>query len=341
MPEQRLLLLGFGNVGQWLARLLLRHGAALAREHGIAFRITGIATGRHGVVCNPAGIDAGAALQLAAAGAQLGALPGVQSLADPAALLAAGAGDVLFENSPQNAHSGQPALDYIRTALQNGMHVITANKGPLVHGYAALKALAAAHKRRFLFESTVMDGTPIFSMARACLPLSRVTALRGVLNSTTNVILSQMEQGATFAAGVQYAQQLGVAEADPSADVDGWDAAVKVAAIATVLMDQPIAPAQMTVQGIRAVTPQQAQAARAAGTPLKLLCTAAMVDGRVQAAVQPTPISFADPLAHLTGTSSGVTLTFDTMKEIYVAGMNHGPEQTAFGLLADFVNALR
>ena len=341
MPEQRLLLLGFGNVGQWLARLLLRHSAALAHTHGIAFRITGIATGRHGVVCNPAGIDAAAALQIAAAGGRLDALPGARPLADAAALLAAGAGDVLFENSPQNAHSGQPALDYIRTALQAGMHVITANKGPLVHGYAGLKALAAAHKRRFMFESTVMDGTPIFSLARECLPLSRVTALRGVLNSTTNVILSQMEQGATFAAGVQHAQQLGVAEADPSADVDGWDAAVKVAAIATVLMDQPITPAQMTVQGIRAVTPQQAQAARAAGTPLKLLCSAALVGGRLQAAVQPTPISFADPLGHLGGTSSGVTLTFDTMKEIYVAGINHGPEQTAFGLLADFVNALR
>jgi homoserine dehydrogenase len=226
-------------------------------------------------------------------------------------------------------------------AFQLGMHVVTANKGPIVYGFKDLSKLASSYGTRFLFESTVMDGTPIFSTFRTGLPVSKVQSFRGVLNSTSNAILDGMEQGKTLKDGVRYAQELGVAEADAANDIDGWDAAIKTAVLATVLMDCHITPMDVVREGIRNLTVKQVQKARADGTPIKLLCTAEQKHGSLLAVVRPTPLSFSDPLSHLDGTSTGVSLYIDTMKEIVIAGMYHGPEQTAFGLLADFVNVVR
>lgn len=158
---------------------------------------------------------------------------------DTPAFIAVCAADVLFEMSTLNPHTGQPALDHIRAALELGMHVVTANKGPVVYGFHELRGIARSKNLHFLFEATVMDGTPIFSIFREGLPTSRVLGFRGVFNSTTNLILTKIEQGSTFKEALRDAQMSGVAEADPSNDVDGWDAAVKTAVLATVLMDHP------------------------------------------------------------------------------------------------------
>src|SRR5581483_3004305 len=166
-------------------------------------------------------------------------------------------------------------------ALEHGAHAISANKGPVVFGYEALTALAAKMHRKFYFESAVMDGVPIFNMFRECLPAIELRGFRGILNSTTNVILEAMEQGKSFDEAVRYTQQIGVAESDPANDIDGWDAAVKVAALTTVLMHKRMFPSQVERHGIREITAAEIKAARAEGKRYKVVCSAALKDGEV------------------------------------------------------------
>jgi homoserine dehydrogenase len=224
------------------------------------------------------------------------------------------------------------------------MHAITANKGPVVHAYNELTALAESQGRKFLFESTVMDGAPIFSLFRAALPAARLRSLRGVLNSTTNLILTRMEGGDSFEEAVAYAQSIGIAETDPSGDIDGWDAAVKVAALVTVLMNVPLKPVQVERQGIRDITRDDIAQARLQGKRWKLLCSAYQ-DGdhenEIIARVAPAMVERDSALYSIDGTTSIVQFETDVLGQLTILEENPGPHTTAYGLLADFINAVR
>lgn len=337
--HHQLVLVGFGNVGQALVRLLLRKREQLARERGLTFSFTGIATGRHGMAIDPAGLDVEKALALAAAGQSINSLSTLPAPADSLAFVQACPGTVLFENSPVNRFTGQPALDHLKLALRKGMHAITANKGPVVHGYRELKALAAENNCRFMFESTVMDGAPIFSLFREPLPCADLLGFHGILNSCTNLILTRMETGETFEDAVRYAQSIGIAETDPSADVDGWDAAIKVAALSTVLMGIPLTPQQVNPQGISGITSEQVAAAKREGKRWKLVCRARREGNEVRASVQPEMVGADSPLYCINGTSSYAQFALDVLPGLGVVENDPGPETTAFGLLADFINA--
>lgn len=248
--------------------------------------------------------------------------------------------DVLFEATSLNAKTGQPAIDHIRAALEHGAHAITANKGPVVHAYDELRHLAAQEKRAFLFESTVMDGVPIFSTFRENLPFIQVRGFRGVLNSTTQVILTGMEQGLSFDESLKKAQEIGVAETDPSDDIDGWDAAVKTAALARVIMGLSIDINNIDRQGIRSLTGEGVRAARASGHPYKLVCRVSRADDRICASVRPQQVPLSDPLAHVAGTSSIVYFETDMFPGLAITEIDGGLDATAYGMLADFVKAV-
>ena len=303
------------------------------RERGIQWRITGVASRRIGWIADANGFDAAEILagQAAFAGA------GPQNVRQW--LEAAGA-DVLFEASPLNPKDGQPAIEYLRAALESGVHAITANKGPLVYAYEELRSLAANHGRRFLFESTVMDGMPIFSLFQEDLPLVQVKGFRGILNSTTNLMLSGMESGLSYEQSLRQAQQLGIAETDPSHDVDGWDSAVKTTVLIRVLMRQPLPLAEVRREGIRQLTADEVRAARSQGKPFKLLCQAGREDGRLIAKVGPEQIPLSDSLAWVQGTSSMVEFETDLVPGFAIRETNPGLEATAYGMLADFVRAV-
>jgi homoserine dehydrogenase len=341
MTHYNLALLGFGNVGQSLARLLQRKSPSLAADFGLTFTVTAIGTARHSLVADPDGLDLDRALNLAAAGESLSALTSRPSPVDVFELLRLSQADVLFENTPVNYHTGQPALSYLRAALELDMHAITANKGPVVHGYAELSAQAARRGRKFYFESAVMDGAPIFSLFRQALPAAELRAFSGILNSTTNLVLGRMEAGESLDQAIAYAQSIGIAETDPSGDVDGWDAAVKVAALVTVLMGIPLLPEQVERQGIREITPAHIAAAREQGARWKLVCTARREGSQVQARVAPQQVAANSPLYGVEGTSSIVTFETDVLSQLSIVEGNPGPETTAYGLLADFINAAR
>ncbi len=254
--------------------------------------------------------------------------------------LRAARADVLFEATSLSVGDGQPAIDHIRAALESGAHAITANKGPIVHAYEELRDLANARKKSFLFESTVMDGVPIFSMFRENLPAIHLRGFRGILNSTTNVILSGMEEGLSFNQSLARAQQIGVAETDPSNDIDGWDATVKVAALVRVLMGVKIGLDEIDREGIRELDANKVRDARAAGNPYKLVCRAQRSHDKVTASVRPEQVPLTDPLAAVTGTSSVITFESDIFPQLTITENNPGLKATAYGMFADFIRAV-
>jgi homoserine dehydrogenase len=340
VPKYNLALLGFGNVGQAFARLLLQKRADLEAQYGISFAVTGIFTARHGSAIDSMGIDLERALALTERKEPFDALSVIPAPADPLDFIRRSSAQVLFENTPVNYETGQPAVDYLRTGLEMGMHAITANKGPVVHAFGELTELAARHGHKFYFESAVMDGAPIFSLFREALPAAHLRSFRGILNSTTNLILSRMEGGEAFDQAVAYAQSIGIAETDPSGDIDGWDAAVKVAALATVLMGAPLKPDQVDRQGIRSITLQDLARAREQGKRWKLVCSARRQDDEILTRVAPEMVSADSPLFNVDGTTSIVQFESDVLGLLSIIEANPGPHTTAYGLLADFINAV-
>ncbi len=353
MKKRSLALVGFGNVGRAFARLLLDKGDQLAQEYDLSIQVNGISTLRHGRAIDPNGIDLVRALALIESEQSLDALSTNPAPEDIFAFIRTCPADVLMENTPVNHQSGRPASDYLRAALEQGMDAITANKGPVVHAYSELTELARQKGRRFLFESAVMDGAPVFSLFRGSLPAVNLLGFRGILNSCTNLLLGLMEQGEPLDSAVRYAQSIGITETDPSADIDGWDAAIKVAALSTVLMGVPLKPQEIEREGIRALTPQMLQEAAADGERWKLVCSAsrgssagrertAGRDGeRVTARVAPERVSASSPLYSIQGTSSYVQFELDVLPGLGIVESNPGPDTTAYGLLADLINAIR
>lgn len=341
MHEVKVILVGFGNVGRALARLLDVKRPVLRSEFGFETRVVGIATGRHGSALDINGLDVEEALRLAEHGQNLDELTTVPQPGSMIEFIRQSGADVLFENSPVNHVTGQPASDHLKTALECGMHAITANKGPVVHSYTELIALAKKVGKRFLFESAVMDGAPIFSLFRGPLPAVELKGFKGILNSCTNLLLELMEQGKTFDEAVTYGQSIGIAETDPSADIDGWDASIKVAALCTVLMGVPLKPDQVDRTGIRGVSPEMIQEALLAGERWKLVCTASKEGGALKTKVAPQRVAPTSPLFSISGTSSFVQFETDTLPGLGILESNPGPETTAYGLLADLINAVR
>lgn len=342
MTHYKLAFLGFGNVGKALAKLLFEKQGELSQRYQITFSVTGIATGHHGMLVNSQGIDLDKILKSLQADPTnfLRSLPGEFLPADGREFIQTCGAEVLFENTPVNYENGQPAIDYIELALTKGMHVITANKGPVVHAYQHLVELAASKGVKFLFESTVMDGAPIFSLFRNSIPAAKLKSFRGIFNSTTNMILTLMEQGKTFEEAVTYAQEIGIAETDPSGDIDGWDAAVKVAALVTVIMGIPMKPQQVDRQGIRSLLKVDVQAAFQEGKRWKLICAASREGDQVTAFVRPELVSQSSPLYMVQGTTSIAQFETDVLGLLSIIEENPGPHTTAYGCLADFVNAV-
>ena len=344
--------LGFGNVNRTLMQLLCDREQELRERYGIVWRVTGVASRRLGWIADADGMNCEALLRSGSEfTAGISRTEPAQSLPkgvsaphrpsphDVRSWLAAARADVLFEATSLNVESGQPAVDHIRAALEHGAHAITANKGPIVHAYRELRDLAAARGKCFLFESTVMDGVPIFSFFDQ-LPVIHLQGFHGILNSTTNVILTGMEEGLTFEESLQKAQSLGIAETDATHDIGGWDAAVKTAALITVLMDVPVRLEEIDREGIRGLSGEAVRAARKENRPYKLVCRAKKTGSGVTASVRPEQVLLTDPMARIAGTSSYIYFETDIFPGLAITEENPGLYATAYGMLADFVRAV-
>jgi homoserine dehydrogenase len=335
-----LCLAGFGNVGRALVRLLVDKREALREQHGIEWRITGVGSRRIRWLANAQGFAAADLLGMDTTLKGGGLKAAGTKCQDVRACLQAARADALFEMTSLNRHTGQPAIDHLLAALEHGAHAISANKGPVVYALDELSALAARAGKLFLYESAVMDGTPIFNLFRETLPAVHLRSFRGLLNSTSNVVLTEMEAGRTFDEAVRRAQEIGVAETDPTDDLEGWDPAVKVCALCNVLMGASLRPGDVERVGIASLTPEAVREARAAGRPYKLVCSARREGNAILARVAPEQLPLTDPMAQMRGTTSRLDFEMDVFG-LSIIEHKPGVIATAYGLLSDLVKALR
>jgi homoserine dehydrogenase len=301
----------------------------------VRWRLTGVATRRTGWLVDPDGLNPLAILNNHWPAQQPHTAPrNVREWVERARA------DVVFEASSLNAATGEPAIEHIKAALELGAHAVIANKGPIVHAFHELTSLANENGRRFLYEATVMDGVPIFSMFPLGLPAMDIRGFAGVLNSTTNVVLTEIEKGRSFDEAIRRAQAMGIAETDPTADLDGWDSAVKIVAMTIVLLGVPIRLDQVRRAGIRDLSEEKIRSVRSSGMRYKLVCRAERRGGGVECGVQPELLLASDPLANLEGSSSAVRFDMDVFS-LSLVEHNPGIEATGYGLLADFLRAVR
>ena len=332
-----LLLVGFGNVGRRFAELLKERRRRLEAECGISATIVGVATRRRGALFEPGGIDIA---RLPAEG-PLGSLGDGLELIAAAAATPSRAPRVVIETTPLDIDDARPAIDHVRLALLSRMHVISANKGPVAIAFRELRELAARVDCRYLFEAAVMDGIPIFNLVRDTMPALSITGFRGVINSTTNYIITMMEDGGEFAPALAEMQRQGIAEADASLDIDGWDAAAKAAALANVLMDAAITPRAVDRVGIAGLTGAAVRAAIARSGRIRLVASARRDGTAVRVKVAPEELSANDPLALLRGMSNALFVDTDLLGRVGITQLDGGLTQTAYALLADLVTLRR
>lgn len=338
--ELRIASLGFGNVARALVKMLEEKEAVLREQYDVTFRFTGALTKRHGGWLHPGAIDVPT---LARNPWPQGELPpgAVPFAGDGLAFLSRCQADVVLELTSLSPLDGQPATDHIRAALQTGRDVVTANKGPIAHAYRELRALAKAQGRTLRFESTVMDGTPIFNMAEACLPATVIKGFRGVLNSTSNFILSRMSGGDSLEVALKEAQRLGIAEANPAYDLEGWDASVKASVLANVLMNGQLKPNDVKREGLGADAMRARMEQRPPDQAVKQIVEAWREGDDVRASVRLEGVPPDALFSRLRGMEAALLLHTDTLQDLTLVEGEGGPEQTAFGVLADLLAIAR
>jgi homoserine dehydrogenase len=334
----RLILLGFGTVGQGLAELLLAKKTSLSRDYGFKPVVVGIADMQKGSIANPKGIDLKRALELAKKGKSLTALPGREIEGDALAFIKAVAADALVEATYTDIKTGQPATSYVEAALKKKLHVTTTNKGPVALHYRKLKRLADRQGVQFLFEGTVVSGTPLVNLIRDTLAGSEIREIRGILNGTTNYILTRMEEGLGYEAALKKAQELGYAEAVPDADVLGWDALAKVTILANVFFQGTKKPFDYSCRGITKIDATKIEAAKRAGKRYKLIGRIWRQKGEVKASVGPQQVDLSHPLAGVGGATNAVTVSTDTLGDVTIVGPGAGRVETGYSLLADLIH---
>jgi homoserine dehydrogenase len=335
--ELRLAFIGFGNVARAFARLLESRRQLLHERYDITWRATAIATATRGCVFSP-NINLDEAVKRAERGEGLAEMSGATPAADSIEIIESCAADIIFETSPLSPFDGEPAATHIRRALARGVNVVTANKGPLAYAYREIEATARRNNALFRFEGAVMDGTPVFNLVERCLPAARVTGFYGILNSTTNLILTEMEKGRQFRDALAEAKRIGVAEANADYDIDGWDAAVKAVALANVLMGADARPRDVARSGIRDITAGDVESAARAGCAIKLVARADSAAGGLKISVAPERVPASSLLAAARGTSSVLAINTDLMGELTVFETDPGVEQTAYALLSDMIS---
>jgi homoserine dehydrogenase len=340
-PDLTLVLIGFGNVAQRFVKLL----GETADRLDFTWKVVGISTRHHGSVVDANGVDIRRAMatvdgrqsldRLDAAPRERSGIDLIRHVADHFADDAAEGRLVVIETTVLDIDRAEPAVSHVRAALEGQAHVVTANKGPAAFAYHELEALAESVDRVFMFEGAVMDGVPVFNLVRETMPAITIEAFRGVINTTCNFILSQMERGIEFDRALADMQGRGIAEADPTLDIEGWDAAAKTAALVNALMGGVITPHHVQRTGIRDVTGMDVREARGRNKRVRLVASASRHGGKVTARVEPELLDHNDPLAGLVDLNNALYLTTDLLGEIGIVQRSGSLTQTAYALLSD------
>lgn len=339
MTEYKLALVGFGGVNRALAQLIAERNEGWKTELGFSLKIVGVTDLFLGSLVGREGLDAGVLARLPSVKGALAQLPGGTVEALNEAVIKDSGADIIAEATFTNPVDGEPATSFCRWALEAGKHVVTTNKGPIALHGAELKALALCNKVAFEYEGSVMSGTPVIRLAKQTLAGSAINGFEGILNGTSNFVLTCMEGGLGFAEAVRQAQELGYAEADPSADVEGYDVRLKVVILANELLDAKLQVSDVSCQGISALTLDDIAKARQEGARWKLIGAATrQADGSVSARVEPRLLRNDHPLAAINGATNAVSFTSPLLGAVTVSGPGAGRMETAYALLSDIIS---
>lgn len=326
-------LIGCGNVGLGLLRILEAKRESLRERYGFTFTVTGVVDPFRGSVGNEEGLDLQALLE-AADGKN--PFDGLGEAIDLDWLLQ-GRADVIVEATPTNLNDGMPGLGHIRRALEAGCHVVSTNKGPVSLALPELEALARSRGVQYRIEGVLLSGTPAINLAQEALAGCDILSVQGIVNGTTNFILTRMEEGADYQAALSEAQELGYAETDPTADVEGWDAAVKAQVMANVFLGEALTVNDVDRQGITHLKPADIEAARSRGRRVKLIAKVERSGGAVRATVAPTELPLDHPLAGVSGAVNALTYETDHLGEVTIIGPGAGRVETGQALLVDLL----
>ncbi|MGF6375194.1 homoserine dehydrogenase [Clostridiales Family XIII bacterium PM5-7] len=340
MNELKVAILGFGNAGQAFGKMVCDKEKEIEQAYGKKIKVTAIATHSKGTIINARGIDLKKAYTDAETIGKFA--PDTEGLCDATTfeVIEQADYDVICELTPLNIFTGQPAIDHIKKAFGRGKHVISANKGPIAWAFDELSAMAKEKGVMFFYETTVMDGTPVFNLVEHTLNMCKVTEVSGILNSTTNYILEELAAGKAYDEVIAAGKEIGFIEADPAMDIEGYDAAAKVTALLNVLMHAGITPNDVDRTGIENITVQDIEDAKSRGKVIKLLCSGSLHDGKVVAQVKPVEVEQNHMLASIDSTTSVVSITTDLMGKLSI--IEHAPEieQTAYGIFGDLLRVL-
>lgn len=338
--KYKLALLGCGTVGQGLLEILADKGETMKEVYGFEVKVVAVTDKLKGTIMSPAGLNIKKILTVLAAGKPLSAYDrGKKPLTmDPLEVLAACGADMVAELTYTNIKTGEPATSYIKKALKLGMHVATSNKGPAALHYHELRELARKHKAIFRIEGTVMSGTPVFTLAENGFAGNEAKEIKGILNGTTNFILSKMElDGMEYAEALALAQKLGYAEADPTADVEGFDALAKLVILSNVILGGNVKTSQVKREGITGISKKMVDEAKKKGFRYKLIAETKRVGAKVTAAVGPQKLPLSDPLAGVMGAQNALTFDLDLLGKVTVQGPGAGKLQTGAAILQDLL----
>ncbi len=341
MKSLRLSLAGFGVVGKGFVELLNRKQDYLRQAFEIDARLVGVGNARHGFIYREDGLDIPTVLELGANNRPLTDYERARHWDTILEGLQETGANLLVEATSTNLRDAEPSLSHIITALRMGAHVVSANKGPGALAGLDLLALARQQGVQLRMESSVMAGTPVISTVLEGMAGASIQSVRGILNGTTNYILSAMAEGREYAEVLAEAQAQGYAETDPTADVEGHDALAKTLILAALLFHQQLKPEQVAVRGITAISLNEIQQAASEGKRIKLIASLSRAGDQLEASVGPQALSLDDPLARVNGVTNALSVQSDTLRDVTIIGPGAGSVETAQGLLADIIACAR
>jgi len=333
--------IGFGTVGRGLADLLLEKKEELKKRYGMEYRVVAISDIKVGSILDDRGIDLREALRLAEAGTSLEKLPAQKKGLSALEIVRESPSNAVVEVTWTNIIDGEPGYSHIKTALSLGKHVVTTNKGPVSLYYRELMKLADEKKVKLKFKGTVLSGTPAFNLFDGALAGCSVSSIRGIVNGTTNFILTEMEKGINYKDALKEAQRLGYAEADPTMDVEGGDATAKITILSNALLGANMRPDKVKRRGISSITAEEVIGAKRQGKRIKLIAQAERKGEAVQAEVSPVPLPMSDPLANIMGVTNAITFETDCLGSITIVGPGAGKKPTGYALLTDLISIAR
>jgi len=340
--ELAIVLIGLGVVGQGLIDLLARTTDKLRKTHDVSIRVVGICDLARGSAYRPDGLSLSEVQRAVRQSESLAdccttAMTGLDALQ----MIEQSDAHVVVEATPTDITTGEPAMSYFKAALQTGKHLVTTNKGPTALALHELTQMARENGVEFLYEGTVMAGTPVLNLARRFLAGCSFTQIRGILNGTTNYLLSRMEEGLSYDEALREAQRLGYAETDPKNDVEGFDTLAKVVILANSLMGANLRVADVSCSGISGFEAQAVQEAARENVHWKLIGEITHSSEGLIAHVSPETVPVTDPLYSIAGATNAITFSTDLLEDVTIVGPGAGKTETGFALLADLLEVCR